>query len=225
MNEITCTNCRSETAIEVNVTNHAEAYYCRACDTPVNPGTWPCPRCETDDPVFRNPFTDPCEYYCYECDMAFNRLGPSFEPETVAYGTADEAFDTATTRLELDVAAVSNTPRGCHEYELTLHNAGADPIGTWGRQAIAIQHQVTESDWWTLHGNPDRQPPAMKTTLQPGQTLRWYLNIHTEGIQGPGFVVDREPLPSGPYRFVYWGIPETDVALAVRRSIDFDYGW
>jgi hypothetical protein len=209
--ETTCPNCQSDEVVGSNVTNFAEAYYCRNCDSPFNPAKWPCPWCESDEPVNRNPFDDPCEYYCYDCDLAFNRLGASFDSADIEYGTLTEGFDSSTKRLSLDVK--EGTKEFPRVFKFTLQNTGEEPVPVQGRLPIAVQSWITDDEWWTIHGNPKGFTPEERSKLLPGETLEWDLLISRSGMRGPGFDLNQR-FASGKYRVIYWGVPTTDQALA-----------
>ncbi|WP_276270933.1 hypothetical protein [Haloarcula litorea] len=223
MSEHPCPQCRSDEYIESNTTNYAAIYYCSNCNQPFDPPAWVCPSCQETSPVSQSPLDDPWEYYCYDCDLAFNRLGPDTqiaESET----EIDDAED-STNSLMLTSEKDDDAPRGAHAYTITLRNVGTDSIRTQGRQPIALQYRVDESRWWTIYGNPERFTPPETVVLEPQQQLQWQITIHPHGVSGSDFSITHDPLPSGTYRFAYWGTPADDVAIGIHLPVDFENGW
>lgn len=223
--EHVCPNCRSVEHGCLNTTNHATLYHCSNCNYAFNPPSWECPGCNQESSVSQSPLDDPWEYYCYRCDLAFNRLGPIFEPKVVEREVEIGTSERPTKRLALIVDEPDSSPRGVYAYTITLRNVGSDPIRTQGDQPIAVQYQIDKHKWWTIYGNPERFTPAETATLQPEQRFQWRTIFSPSGISGPDFSVSHDPLPSGTYRFVYWGVSETDAVLATHLQVDFENGW
>lgn len=221
MNAQSCPTCHATDHVTNNTTNYAAKYHCSACDRVFDPDSWKCPRCEDDERVASNPFDDPADYYCYRCDLAFNRLGFEFDPERVRY----EALVDSGARLTFDVETRAGTTAGVIKCLLTLENVGSTTVETLGPASIAIQQQVSDTQWWTIHGNPDEHTIRSRVPLEAGEALRREFAIRPDGIRGEGISINREPLPSGTYRILYWGLPETEDVIAERLTIEFDHGW
>lgn len=219
--EQSCSNCHSTDHVTSNTTNYAAKYYCTDCNRVFDPDSWECPQCEDVDRVASNPFDDPAGYYCFRCDLAFNRLGFEFDPEQVRYDTTGGAD----AQLAFDVDSRPGNATGTVKCALTLENVGTTPVETLGPTPIAIQHQVSDAQWWTIHGNPDGYTPTNHITLDPGETFQREFSIEPNSIYGETISINLGPLQSGTYRILYWGLPETDTVLADRLSIEFDYGW
>jgi len=200
--------------------NFADAYYCRSCENAFNPQSWPCPNCESDERAFPNPIDDHCEYYCFECDMAFNRLGPSFSPHEVEWNTLHEGFEVDEKQLELIIEKETEISRRI--LQCRLHNTGQQPVRVQGHRPLAIQYRVTDDEWWTIYGNPDGFSPFEGDVLHPHEHISWEIVLSWEGIAGPGFRIAQR-LPSGEYRVVYWGVGTAETVLAAPVSIEFQY--
>lgn len=220
-----CPECTSEEHVVPNSTNHAVEYYCTACRQPFDVPEWDCPKCEEDTAVAQNPFDDPCNYYCYQCDLAFNRLGATFDRVVMVCESEDEAPGTVPKDLAVHFSQTYSSCRGMFQYQVALENVGPEPIRTRGRQPIAIQYRVTEDGWWTIYGNPDDFRPTEEQILSPDQRFSWEVTFHPEGISGPAFEVGQKPLPSGTYRFLYWGFPDVEETPAVCLPVEFEYEW
>lgn len=220
--EQTCEKCHSEDSVEFNTTNYAALYWCSNCRKIFNPTAWECPSCEEVWPVSLNPFDDPYEYYCYDCDFAFNRLAPTIETPVISHETEVSQGETSEIYARLVVDKKDSTTRGVYRYGISLQNAGDEQIQTQGRQPIAFQYQVTDDSWWTIYGNPQRFTPPEKVTLEPGEQLQWEISINPFGTSAPEFFKKRKRMPSGTYRFVYWGLLN-DRAVGAQLPVEFEY--
>ena len=87
-----------------------------------------------------------------------------------------------------------------------------------GKDRYAIQRYAGDG-WKTVTGvRPNHEWDEGTMTLAPGESVSWELKGERGGMDyGP---VEMCLLP-GPdrYRFVYWGIPETDTALYTEFEI------
>lgn len=215
-----CTRCGSKNDATPNLTNFSHKYYCGSCDLPFNPDQWTCPLCETDEDVTQNPLDGTRDYYCYECNMQFDRLGPSFDPDTIEYGTLEHGFDSPAKQLTL--AAKQTTETEPLIYKFTLKNTGQEPIEIQGDEALAFQFRVTDDDWWTVHGNPENFTPNEQFRLAPTEVLEWDLELSWKDLELPRVrICDR--FESGEYRLVYWGIPASESALAANIHAEFKF--
>ena len=212
-----CINCRAKQDVTKNRRNFREKYYCENCDQPFNPNQWPCPQCGTDEDVSLNPFDDNKEYYCYTCELVFNRLGPSFDPDNIEYESLKHGFDASTKQLTLDVEKTTTTSPQI--YVFTLENTGHEGVEIQGRQAIAVQYRVTDDDWWTIHGNPEKFTPDEQFTLTPNESLQWDLELSRTCLGVPR-VRRRERFRNGEYRLIYWGVPSSDTVLATAIEVE-----
>jgi hypothetical protein len=139
--------------------------------------------------------------------------------------TGVERSQTSISGLSLTADHKDHPTKGVYVYSVTLQNQESEPILIKGPQPIAIQYRITEKDWWTIYGNPNRFTPPETVTLEPEQLLEWEIGISTSGISGPGFSLAKGPMLSGTYRFVYWGTPSDKSPIGIHLPIDFDYGW
>lgn len=225
MPKSSCPYCRTDEHSETNATNYAAVHYCSHCGQPFSPSAWPCPTCEAKDAVSWNPHDDPWEHYCFRCDVAFNRLGPSFDEYEVVQGTTRDSSPAAVGQAPLDIERMPTQTTGRFAFEIELRNAGSDALYVQGHSPIAVQYRVREETWWTIFGNPVGYSPDTLLELDPNQQLSWELTVLPGGLAGSDFFVKHRPLPSGEYRFVYWGFPEIDVAITQPFPIEFEYYW
>ena len=208
-------------SIESNTTNWPELHYCEQCQRPFNPSAWPCPCCDDDADVTRNPLDDCSEYYCHACNVAFDRLGPDFDPELVAENELTTDVDNSPVQLVIETNVRSDQLRT--EIQVTVRNAGATSVVTRGRDSIAIQQRVGQQDWMTLYGNPAAYTPDERVDLEPDDTLSWDLSIHPRGLDVSDIFTRCRQLLPGEFRFIYWGLEEIDAVVATRFSVDFDH--
>lgn len=211
---VICPQCNREP--NENPTNAAQKYYCQSCDFHFNPETWCCPWCGKDSDVTKNPLDDHSEYYCYACNGAFNRLGPSFDPEQIEYDVLEEGFDDPGKQLSLSIERLETGPP--QTFQFTLQNTGKKPAVVQGKSPIALQCLQADDDWWTIVGNPDGYTPNESQTIEAGESIDWEVEIGWKGTEGPSFALHRR-LHGGDYRVVYWGIPDSNVSLAVKFEL------
>lgn len=220
-----CPYCRSDDHLAANETNFPHAHYCTDCNQPFNPGKWPCPGCDDRWPVTRNPLDPLREYYCHECELAFNRLGPSFDSDSIADRSVTGELDGQTREVTFEVKEQSDEPP--IEVAFELRNDSSVPVDVLGKTAVAVQFHVADNDWWTLLGNPDAYDQPASSELRPGEALTSTLRFHPTGIEvlATNEFLLQDPLPSGEYRIVYWGLPLLDEVVAERLLLEFDHGW
>lgn len=221
----TCRYCRSDDHVVPNETNFPQKYYCASCEQHFNPTKWPCPECRGESCVAQNPLDRVHAYYCYECDFAFNRLGASFDEETIWNADDHATFEDGDQRVEFHLQP---TPDGQpREFTGEIRNVGETAIPTLGPYAVAVQHRVTETDWRTVFGNPEFYEPPERMELAPGDSLTFQLLFRPDGLgvaAGDTYQLSTN-LQSGTYRVLYWGLESTDTVLASTVDLEFDHGW
>ncbi|MFA9427345.1 hypothetical protein [Natronorubrum sp. A-ect3] len=166
----------------------------------------------------RNPLDDYSEYYCYACNVAFDRLGSGFDLEQV------EEDELVTDDLTLRFTVETTTyPDGLRtDRRITLRNDGPTPVAIREWKPIALQHRVGKREWVTPFGNPDAFAPSNRSVLNPDSVVTWKLTTHPQGFKIEDQTSRCRPLLSGECRFVYWGITETEAVLATRFQVEFD---
>lgn len=113
-----------------------------------------------------------------------------------------------------------------NHYKIKLVNTGEKAVTTQGRQPIVLQFHVVDDEWVTFFGNPENYVPEHTTRLSPGEHLEWKFGIVHSTIRSnitlhKSIFNNRDRLPQGTYRTVYWGAVEP--LPAAKFEIDYPF--
>jgi hypothetical protein len=105
---------------------------------------------------------------------------------------------------------------------INLTNTASDPVGTGNRRKFIFE-LYTAAGWQPMRGTT-RDSPLVYTdegvTHQPGDGFSWELPLTETSLEQVGKDLQVCPeLVSGRYRFVYWGLINTDAAVAVAFDL------
>lgn len=163
-----------------------------------------------------DPETVPSELVC-EADYEFERHGQSLDhidEPTWGYGDGDQSVFS----LRVDERTFE---RG-DEVTITLTNLTTEAqfMGIGGKYYLQV---YTEAGWMDIRVHPDDNPvvayPDSAQAIPPRGEFGWSFELTEDQVFAGHFAkewLDVCPgLPTGRYRFVYWGLPDIEHSLMV----------